>query len=231
MSDVHGEYDMLLKMLDLISFSSDDFLYIIGDAIDRGDKPIDVVSLIMNSSNMCYLAGNHEVMLLQCAKLLLLDVTQENLDNLSEKDMLMLTDYMINGGDKTLQQLRGLSVENRKQIFEFIADCDLYCETTVNGKDFVLVHSTLGNFDADKSLSDYTLDELVWMRADFNQKYYDDKIIIAGHTPTQAINEFTNKGYIYHGNNFLDIDCGCTFNGGRLACLRLDDMKEFYVEK
>ena len=26
----------------------------------------------------------------------------------------------------------------------------------------------------------------------------------------------------------IDIDCGCVFNGGQLACLRLDDMKIFY---
>lgn len=28
----------------------------------------------------------------------------------------------------------------------------------------------------------------------------------------------------------IAIDCGCSFPGGRLGCLRLEDMKEFYVE-
>lgn len=28
-----------------------------------------------------------------------------------------------------------------------------------------------------------------------------------------------------------DIDCGCGTDRGRLACLRLDDMKEFYSDK
>lgn len=37
---------------------------------------------------------------------------------------------------------------------------------------------------------------------------------------------------IWHGNNIIDIDCGCgnlRSEHRRLACLRLDDMAEFYV--
>lgn len=37
---------------------------------------------------------------------------------------------------------------------------------------------------------------------------------------------------IWHGNGIIDIDCGCgNLNAPhrRLACLRLDDMAEFYV--
>lgn len=37
-------------------------------------------------------------------------------------------------------------------------------------------------------------------------------------------------GYIYQANNHIAIDCGCILPGGRLGCLRLDDMKVFYVE-
>lgn len=36
---------------------------------------------------------------------------------------------------------------------------------------------------------------------------------------------------IYHGNRMIGIDCGCAYKSGRLACLRLDDMKEFYSEQ
>lgn len=36
------------------------------------------------------------------------------------------------------------------------------------------------------------------------------------------------KGRIYKNNNHIAIDCGAVF-GGRLGCLCLDTMKEFYV--
>ena len=34
MSDIHGQYDKYLAMMDKIRFSDDDHLYIIGDVID-----------------------------------------------------------------------------------------------------------------------------------------------------------------------------------------------------
>lgn len=38
---------------------------------------------------------------------------------------------------------------------------------------------------------------------------------------------------IYHGPGFIGIDCGCgtADRVGALACLRLEDMSEFYVTK
>ena len=42
------------------------------------------------------------------------------------------------------------------------------------------------------------------------------------------VSRLNGKAEIYHSCNNIDIDCGATF-GGKLACLRLDDMQEFYV--
>ena len=37
---------------------------------------------------------------------------------------------------------------------------------------------------------------------------------------------------IWHGRNKIGIDCGCARGAdGRLGCLRLDDMQEFYSEE
>ena len=35
MSDLHGRYDLFLRMLEKISFSNCDTLYLLGDLIDR----------------------------------------------------------------------------------------------------------------------------------------------------------------------------------------------------
>ena len=43
--------------------------------------------------------------------------------------------------------------------------------------------------------------------------------------PTKLI---SGKWEIYHSHNNIVIDCGAAF-GGRLACLRLEDMAEFYL--
>ena len=39
-SDIHGEYDLFMKMLEKIKFQDTDTLYILGDILDRGPNPI-----------------------------------------------------------------------------------------------------------------------------------------------------------------------------------------------
>jgi len=54
--------------------------------------------------------------------------------------------------------------------------------------------------------------------------------LIVGHTPTFFIDsEYTGK--IYKTDKCINIDCGCVYkkDGGRLGCLRLEDMKEYYI--
>ena len=41
MSDIHGQFDALMKMLEKIQFSDEDELYILGDVIDRGPKSME----------------------------------------------------------------------------------------------------------------------------------------------------------------------------------------------
>ena len=49
MSDIHGELDRFKAMLDLINFSSDDTLYIIGDVIDRHPGGVEILKIIMEA--------------------------------------------------------------------------------------------------------------------------------------------------------------------------------------
>ena len=39
-SDIHGCYDQYRQLLQKINFSSQDELYVLGDAVDRGSDPI-----------------------------------------------------------------------------------------------------------------------------------------------------------------------------------------------
>ena len=59
-SDIHGCFKQFKQMLSYISFGPGDFLYIIGDAVDRGEEPIPLLQYIMQQPNMELLMGNHE---------------------------------------------------------------------------------------------------------------------------------------------------------------------------
>ena len=43
MSDIHGQYEKYAQMLEKISFSDEDTLYILGDVLDRGDHSMKIL--------------------------------------------------------------------------------------------------------------------------------------------------------------------------------------------
>lgn len=230
MSDLHGNYNSYIAMLDKINFQNSDMLFILGDILDRGPNPIKIILDLMKRPNVEIIAGNHCVMACECFKFLLQEITEENLSEIDDVMIEKLLNWQQNGSASTTKEFHSCDKETQKEIIEFISDFELYDEIEVCGKTFVLVHAGLANFDPEKELCEYELDELVWHRPDYDRKYFEDKYVITGHTPTMAIEGNPRPGYIYHVNNNIAIDCGCSFPGGRLGCLRLEDMKEFYVE-
>lgn len=229
-SDIHGHYDQYLKMLEKIHFSDADMLYVLGDVVDRGPHPIRILQDLMKRPNVCCIAGNHEVMFCECMKTLLQEITEESVADIDDDIIEKLVNWQQNGSMTTTDEFHQLSRSEQKEIAEFVADFDLYEEVHTAMGEFLLVHAGLDNFDPDKDIWDYALDELVWTRPDYEKQYLPDTWIVTGHIPTLFIEENPRKGYIYQSHNNIVIDCGCGLPDGRLGCLRLDDMKEFYVE-
>lgn len=59
-SDLHGQYRIFLKLLEMVDFSENDQLYMLGDAIDRGPEGLNILQHVKNATNMDMLIGNHE---------------------------------------------------------------------------------------------------------------------------------------------------------------------------
>ncbi len=229
MSDIHGCYDKYMEMLDKIGFSEDDTLYVLGDILDRGPHPVKIIQDLMKRPNVVCLAGNHEYMALRCLKFLLMEITDENLDRLNGQMLGRFINWQQNGSSITMDEFYKLDKAARAEVVQFISDFDLYKEISVNDRTYILVHAGLGRFDPNKELWEYKIDDLVWERPDYERPYYSDKYVITGHTPTMTIRSNPNPGYIYKANNHIVIDCGAGF-GGKLACMRLETMEEFYVD-
>lgn len=228
MSDIHGEYEKYMAMLEKINFSDDDILFVLGDVVDRGPDPVKVLWDMSMRANVYPIIGNHELMALDILKTLLVEVTEENYaTQVTSETLQKLANWQINGGDVTLQKFRELPNDDRMALVEYLEEFEPYkIIDTKDGRTFILVHAGLGNYYEGKLLGRYTLEELTFMRSKFNQTYYNESIIvIVGHTPTNYI---TGTAEIYQSGNVKFIDCGAAF-GGRLACLCLDTMQEYYV--
>lgn len=228
MSDIHGEYEKYLAMLKQIAFSQDDTLFVLGDVVDRGPEPIKVLQDMASRDNVYLLKGNHEAMASFVLRKLNVEITEANAhSHLDTKWMQTIMEWQQNGGSITMEKFRALPADEKPDLLDYMDDAPLYEIIDVGTKTYLLLHSGLGNFKEGKRLSQYTYDELACMRPDFDRRYFKDPsiYIVSGHTPTLAV---TGKSEIYHSHNNILIDCGAAF-GGKLACLCLDTMAEYYV--
>lgn len=230
-SDLHGRYDKYRAMLEAIQFQSTDTLYILGDVIDRGPDGCKILQDMMGRPNMIPILGNHEFTAAMCLPWLLEEVTDQSLAALGEDQIAALSEWIGNGGGPTLRALKQLRQEERNGILEYIRDMELYAEVTAGGRSFVLVHAGLEQFSKDKPLEDYDLQDFLFARPSLDMEFYKDKYLVYGHTPTRLLHRQADGPLaddIIRRGTQVAIDCGCGF-GGRLGCLCLDTLEEFYV--
>lgn len=223
MSDIHGHRALFHKMLEKIDFSCEDTLYIIGDVCDRGPEPIPLLQEIMATTNMVFLMGNHEDILLRYINLYGYGVNMRT--------------WGLLGNRRTLHGFNALAEVQQQELGHFLQNAPIHAVITVNEQSFYLIHAFPGD----------TREEELWARPVWDAPNPRPGMqVILGHTPTIHMGRepaemeryektlFRHRKHmeIFHGTGFIGIDCGCgTFSRvGALACLRLDDMAEFYVQ-
>lgn len=230
-SDLHGlPVEDLERLLKKAGFCDSDWLFVLGDVIDRqNDGGVELLQWLLVQPNAQLILGNHEAMLLSC-DFVFEEVTRDSIQNLSKEKMELLQNYMLNGGDVTLSALRKLNNEDRDtllEILDYLREAPRYETVCAGGKDFVLVHGGLENFSPKKKLSDYTADELIWCWPEITDEYFDDAITVFGHTPTVSYGK-EYKGKILRTRTWIDVDVGVPY-GNSPALLRLDDLCEIYL--
>jgi serine/threonine protein phosphatase 1 len=188
-SDIHGEYERFMELLEEIELKDTDTLYILGDILDRGEHPIKVVLKLMEMPNAFCIVGNHEVMALECLRFLCQEITDLAIEEVDAELLDNLVRWKYNGGDATIREFRALDPEMREEVLNFLEDFSLYEELTVGEKQYLLVHGGLGGFTPEKRIEEYSLHDLVWARPDYQKEYFADTNLVTGHTPTQTIPE------------------------------------------
>lgn len=239
-SDIHGCYEQFKGMLDVISFSDEDTLYILGDVIDRGLDGIAILQDIIRRNNVELIIGNHELMMLKSLDAIK-RLEQRGLTYQCSRDASNWVDY--NGGHTTYSKFTALTEEEQNKIVDYLKDRPVIKVIEVNGSKFHLSHSfTIPNREKDayfiEDLTASELDDVVW-RSPFrydrlfvsSEKYSETNLrYIVGHVPTYKLHNREEPKIIRQGN-IIDIDCGCVHGriNSALSCLRLDDGKAYYI--
>jgi serine/threonine protein phosphatase 1 len=225
--DVHGCWDKLSRLLDLISESFDpdrDQLVFLGDYIDRGRLSRQVIDRLLEIREelpeTVFLRGNHEQLMLTGRDL---SVPSEHRAGVREKWAqagLHLGDiWLSQGGRETLMSYMGDDYYEGlrewwtwvpDEHWEFLEETELEFQT----ERFHFVHAGICpqgyRWEADLVAEDPRL----WIREPFIESRQDfGRVVVFGHTPmTQPLIE----------SNKLGIDTGAVF-GGKLTCAVLDD--------
>ena len=230
-SDLHGcSLETLQKLLDKAGFSQRDFLFVLGDVIDRGENAAQLLLWLTEQTNVQLILGNHEAMMLLC-DFLFREVTEENLEELTDADFKAYEHWMRNGAATTIQGLKQVMADDPsllEGILEYLREASLYEDLEVNGKRYVLVHGGLGNFHPEKSLEEYEPHDILWERPKMDTRYYENATVVFGHTPTVFYGE-EYRGKAIRTETWINIDTGAAM-GDYPMLLRLDDEAAFYVE-
>lgn len=225
-SDIHGEYDLFIKLLEKISFNKSDTMIICGDIIEKGPDSIKLLKYIRKQSNMIFIIGNHEYDFLKYYN----NVMKNLDDNFDEKEVL----YKIN------LYFPSESFQLDWDDLQWLEKCPFYYENN----DFICVHAGISLNENNEVIDPVCNDAnvLVYDRNFKNSKLVvnNSKCVFYGHTPTSyLINEFKIITYKRDGvdkpksvKDFykIHLDCG-TYLGGVLGCFCIDNCKEYYVRR
>lgn len=202
-TDIHGHFYTLTKLLEKVEFNKNDQLFLIGDIIDRGKHCQLVLDWIIDRLNSGYQIypsrGNHEEM-----------TWEAHFKNYTEEEL------------RLPRNKWGKNIVNRKrkifpQYLDIISRLPYYYELDK----FYLVHAGF-NFESKTPFSEYK--HMVWHpNKELPEDFPTDKKIVHGHS-MRAIEEIELN--IKDNKQIIFLDNGVFISKkkdyGRLLCLNLD---------
>lgn len=189
--DIHGHYDGLRALWDLMAPDPSDQVYCVGDLIDRGPRSAEVVEFVRRYATEC-VRGNHEQ--------LLIDALGEDKDEALH--LSTLEGWLYSGGQATLNSYEahpGLLEDHLHWIRQRPSYVDL--------GHLWLVHAGI---NPALPLQQQTPYDLCWIRDTFHSSktpFFPDKVIITGHTITFTFPAI-QPGQVVAGRGWIDIDTG-----------------------
>lgn len=225
--DIHGMKEKYFQMLEKLSLTDKDSVFVLGDVIGVGDEGIEILQDMMYRADIFPVLGEQEYMARKIFPLIAQAKTLEEAEALlSPEDRELFDKWLTMKSEKTIKAFLSLDDEGKESIIDYLSEFTAYEQVQAGGKDFILVHAGIEGFSPDKALEDYEEEAFVFGAADYTVAYFPDSYLVTGHTPTAVIDR-QSSGKVYAKKRHLAIDCGAAY-GGRLAAVCLDKLKVYY---
>lgn len=220
--DIHGYVKTLKSLIEnIITPTKHDWLFFLGDYIDRGPDPKGVIDYLMwlqkEEYNVRFLRGNHEDYLLRVYNQ---EQIPKKLLGIKVGDRLK-SEWFKFGGRTTLSSFKTRDIRTIPQkYFDWLNQLEYYIELDK----YILVHAGM-NFEIEDPFMD--LHAMMWIK-DFKAipKKIDNKLIIHGHVPVSL--DFIDLVRKKPSFQFIDLDNGIYLpeksGFGNLVALELHSM-------
>ena len=183
---------------------------------------MEVVADLAKRKNVIALKGNHDHTASVFLRLFGFLDQAEKSGELKEVFDLWLTD----GGEVTYRSFLRLDDAEKQYALDYLDSLRLKKSLTVGNQKFLLAHTVPSKNKMIHPDQLAAADYIIGV-PEYEKVYFDDTIIVTGHTPTSFIDP-SYEGRIWRGNNHIAIDCGAVF-GNPLGCLCLDTLEEIYI--
>lgn len=203
--DLHGSFDKLMKALKNEGFDREkDLVVCVGDLIDRGEKNLECLGLILEPWFETVL-GNHEVLAL---------------DSISTPSFQALNNWVYNGGNWYYDlEDRGLADLLLEKVKELPYVIELNLPQNIEHKKIVVCHTDYpeDSYEYGKPVDKF---DIVWSRDRINNHsevvVKGADLFIHGHTPLKEVAKYGNRLYI---------DTGAVF-GGKLTIIQVNENED-----
>ena len=229
--DIHGEYGKLVDLYGKIGFNpAEDLLVFLGDYIDRGPEPLEVLDWMMkreDAPNIVMLRGNHEQMMLDHyvpkarQKTLGWDVPEFPYEDwLAPDNGGGVTDRALRRFAARIAEQRGMPAARRwvAKVWRFIAGLPLSHRVEVGGRTYFFCH---GGVRSIMPLDEQDPHDLLTLAEAFFLCYNKSPMVVVGHTQVGGVRRaFGMKPAlepVVQDNMILVDTAAC--EGGPLACV------------
>lgn len=223
-ANLHGCFNKFKKLLRQINFNDNDVMYVIGDIVDYGEEPIELLCDLSMRYNVIPILGECDFRAFE-----MLTELDKMLGGASPNPEVIgkMTEWIQEGGAKTMEGFKALDDDMKEGVLEYLEDMSLYEELEVRGKKYLLVHAGIADYSAESDLDDYMPEDFIYESVDPDYQLIDGVTLVVGHKPTYEI-EGAERGKIYHGEGSIFLDCGAAYDEP-LGCICLETGKEYYI--
>lgn len=221
-SDIHGAYGLFMRLMEHIGYSDSDRLIVCGDFVDKGKDSVRLAKTLFAMPEAYCLAGNHEHTFFQFYRTRMHSAVLD-----FDAILWHLQQYFPEGGE-----------ELDWETVDRLVDLPYYLEE----EHFICVHAGLPLTPDGRlmPIEQVTREEMIYDRRfkDADVLPRESRCVLFGHTPTPYVcGEPRILLYPRHEGvrptSIADLvkihlDTGAT-ESGVLGCIRLDDLRTFYV--